>query len=159
MEKLFQKNKNKGFTLFEVLIVIAIMLLLTTLSITGLHSFSSRSNHTSAAHTILGALEEAQARTLACDGDTAYGVHFEPTQVVIFQGTSYTAGAPENDIRQLPARTTISNLSIGGGNDVFFTRLNGSTSSTGTVTVALIADTNINRVITIYESGLSEIST
>jgi len=142
----------------EVLIVIALTMILTAISIAGLREFSHNSGHKSAAYVVLGALEEAQARTLASDNDVAYGVHFETTMVVIFEGTSYIAGDSDNDERTLPVRTSITNISLGGGSEVFFERLSGNASPTGTVTVAVTDDTTINKIVTIYASGLSEIN-
>jgi prepilin-type N-terminal cleavage/methylation domain-containing protein len=149
---------DPGFTLVEVLVVIAITLILTVVSITGLREFSNRSGHKSAAHTILGALEEAHARTLSSDGDTTYGVHFETDMVVVFEGTSYTAGDPDNDERSLPARTNVTNISLGGGSEVYFERLSGDVSPTGTVTVSLTHSSSTSKTVTIYSSGLSEIN-
>ena len=153
-----KKMNCGGFTLIEVLVVIAISTILTAVSIAGLREFSNKSGHKTAAHTVLGALEEAHARTLSSEGDIAYGVHFETNMVVVFEGTSYTAGDPDNDEHPLPSRTSITNISIGGGSEIYFERLSGDASPSGTITVALTSNPATSKTITIYSSGLSEIN-
>lgn len=149
---------KKGFTLLEIVIVVAIMGILALISVTGLQSFAYRSGHISASRTVLGALEEAQARTLASQDDTVFGVHFETDSVTIFQGSTYTAGNIHNEIRILPARTSISTVTLfGGGSNVLFNRLNGTTSHTGTIQVVVTADTTAFRTITVYKTGFCEI--
>lgn len=147
-----------GFTLIEVLVVIAIMLILSMVTITGLGSFSYRSGPSSAARTVLGTIEEAHARTLGSHNDTVHGVHVESNSVTLFQGATYNASDVQNEVRPLPARTTISTISLaGGGADIIFTRLSGTTAQTGTLTIQSTADATVFRTITIYKTGFSEI--
>jgi prepilin-type N-terminal cleavage/methylation domain-containing protein len=154
-EKVVARN---GFTLIEVLVVIAIMLILTLISLQGLQTFAYRTGYIGAARTVLGALEEAQARTLASDNALAYGVHFETSSVTIFQGSTYVAGAATNDVRTLPNRTSIDNIALAGGvSSVVFARLTGTTPASGTVRVIVTADPTASRTITIYKTGFSEI--
>jgi prepilin-type N-terminal cleavage/methylation domain-containing protein len=150
---------KEGFTLIEVLLVIAIMLLLLLLSVSGMQLFASRSAHLSAARVVLGTLEEAHARTLASHGDVAYGVHFEAQSVTLFQGATYDASAVTNEVRTLPVRASITSIALSGGvSNITFTRLQGRATASGTVTVATTADASVSRTISIYESGFSEIS-
>ncbi|HCC04762.1 TPA: hypothetical protein DEP58_00470 [Patescibacteria group bacterium] len=159
---LFPKKKFKlerGFTLTEVLVVIALLLILSALSIGGFRTFAVRSGQAAVSQTVLGALKEAHAKTLASLDDTTYGVHFESSSVTIFQGGTYTASSTENSVRELPTRTSITNVSLtGGSTDVVFARLTGTASSVGTVTVAITSDLTSSQVITIHKSGLCEIS-
>lgn len=149
---------QKGFTLIELLFVIAIILILSAVTIEGFQMFASRAKHTEGAHVVLGALQEAHARTLASEGDTSYGVHFGAGSAVIFSGTTYIAGDVTNDVRTLPAQTSITNTSLsGGGNEVYFARLSGDATPTGTVTVSSTRDAAASSTIIIYRTGLSEI--
>jgi len=149
---------SSGFTLLETLMVVTLALILSTVSIAALNQFGNRSGHLEAAQIILGALEEAHARTLASQNDTTYGVHFETTQIVVFEGTTYTASDTTNEVFPLPPKTNITNISLGGDSDVVFERLSGSASTSGTITVTLISDISRSMTLTIYESGLTEIT-
>ena len=155
---LIRTKLSPGFTLLEVLVVIAITLILSTISVTALNEFGNRLNHKEAAQVVLGALTEAHARTLASQDDTTYSVHFETTEVVVFKGTSYTAGDPENDTYRLPSKASITNVGLGGDDKVTFERLSGSATPSGTITVSHVNDATKTKVITIYESGLIEIT-
>lgn len=150
---------EKGFTLIEVMVVIALLLILSTLSVAGFRTFAVKSGQATVSQTVLGALKEAHAKTLASLDDTTYGVHFTSSSVTIFQDGTYIAGDTDNDVRKLPARTSITDISLSGGStEVVFARLTGKASSVGTVTVALTSDLSSSQVITIHESGLCEIS-
>lgn len=152
-------STEKGVTLIELLVVIAIILIISLISVVGFQSFARRSELMTINHVVLGAVKEAQAKTLASLDDTVYGVHFETSQVTIFEGNTYDASDVDNDVRSFPARTSITNISLsGGGTDIVFERLTGKASSSGTVTTTAVSDVSTSQTITIYQSGLSEIS-
>jgi len=149
---------QRGYTLIELLIVIAIILVLVVVSVQGFIAYTRSTGPQAAARTVLGSLEEAHARTLASENDTEYGVHIDSDAVTVFSGTSYTAGHADNDVRTLPARTEVSAYSLTGGvDDIVFERLTGETQVTGTITVSRIGGTE-SRTITVHASGLSEIT-
>jgi len=151
---------KRAFTLIEVLITISITLIILLISVSGLRLFSKRTTHLSATRIVLGALEEAHAQTLASYNDTAYGVHIDTGSVTIFEGATYDASATTNDVRTLPARTSVLSTSLSGGvSDITFERLTGNASTEGTVTVGVTTDATISQTITIHSSGLTEIST
>ena len=151
-------SHQAGFTLLETVMVVGLALILTVISIAALQQFGNRSGHREAAHIILGTLEEAHARTLASQNDTVYGVHFEATEVVVFEGATYIAGDPTNETYPLPPRASITNIALGGSSEATFERLSGSATATGTVTVALTSDVSQSKTLTIYTSGLTEIT-
>src|SRR3989337_2984635 len=75
-----------------------------------------------------------------------YGVHFESDKVIIFKGTVFSAIAPDNENIDLTSPATISAITLGGGgSDIYFNRLSGSPSVTGTVT---LSTTNYSKIIT-----------
>lgn len=149
----------RGFTLIELLIVIAVILILLAISITGFYNYSMQTGRDAVAHTVLGAFEEAHARTLASDSGSQYGVHVDTSSITIFQGATYTVGSASNEVRELPARTAVTNIALtGGASEVLFSRLTGATSATGTITVAQTINPTHTRTITVYDSGLVEVS-
>jgi len=151
-------QNQKGFTLLETMMVVGLTLILATISISALSTFGNRSNHREAAHIILGVFEDAHARTLASQDDSVYGVHLETSQAVLFKGDTYTVGDPSNETYPLPSKASITNINLGGSDDVVFERLSGSATPTGTVTVALMSDATQSKILTIHESGLTEIT-
>ncbi len=162
MESLSHSNMRctfhrPGFTLIEVLVVIAIILTLTVMSVEGFHAFSTQPATETGTRTVLSAIETAYARTLSADNGTNYGVHFDTNMVTVFPGDTYTAGGADNTDFVLK-RAQVSTISLtGGASDVVFARLRGTASATGTVTITNNADVTQTRTVIIHQSGLAEV--
>jgi type II secretory pathway pseudopilin PulG len=140
-----------------VLVSISIILILLAISIEGWRSFSVASGADTAARQVLQALNESYARTLSADGDTHYGVHFSSTSAVVFPGDTYVAGSQDNTEYAL-RWAEITNIALTGGvTEVLFTRLRGTASAWGTITITQTRDTTITRTVTIHASGLAEV--
>lgn len=153
----FHKS-GAGFTLIELLVSIAVLGLISAVFISGYSAMSKGSELKTAAFKILDALNLAHARTIASLATSSYGVHFEPSQYVLFKGTVYNAGDSNNIFYPLPSMLQIANITFAGaGVDVVFDRLTGKTSQSGSLVVRLIADTTRSKTITILSSGRSDI--
>jgi len=103
----------------------------------------------------LSSIDKARTETLSSLNSSTYGVHFQSDKVIIFQGTSYTGGNANETVNIVtPAR--ISNVTLGGvsgsSGDVYFNRLSGSPSTTGTVT---LSTSSFSRIITISATGVA----
>ena len=102
---------------------------------------------------ILSSLDKARSHTLSSLNSSSYGVHFESDRVIIFTGTVYSAGAGSNETIMIVTPASIPTITLsGGGADVYFNRLSGSPSKTGTVTVTT---TNYSKIITISATGVA----
>ncbi len=154
-KKLFNQG---GFTLIELLISIAILLIVTTLVIFSLRTFGRQVEIDSVGQDILSTLRLARSKTLASEGETTYGVHFESGKYVLFSGSSYTAGAAGNKEYNLSESEINSITLTGGGSEVIFDRIRGTTSYDGTVSVRLTSDTSQARTIIINPSGQVSLS-
>ncbi len=145
---------RKGFTIIESLIGIAIIAIIATIFVSLFGSFRGTSELTEVHTTIVGMLEDARARTLAAESNSAHGVHFETARAVLFRGNSYNASASSNEPYLLPGTVTISTISLGGPADVVFTRLVGTTTASGTITLQSVSDVTRTRTITILSTGI-----
>ncbi len=146
-----KRSKATGFTLVEVSVVLALVFLLGVAVFSSLTEFRKRGELDAAVVQVLSILRLAQARTLASESDAQYGVHFETDRITLFQGTSYIAGAPANEVSLMPRSVLIGSISFaGGGTDVLFDRLTGHTASIGTVSLSVGESV---RVVTIEASG------
>jgi prepilin-type N-terminal cleavage/methylation domain-containing protein len=148
-------NSRRGFTLIEILVSISVVVILAAIMWMGLSSFRESYELDQSADAILALLKDARTRTLASDGATQYGVHFEETKVVLFSGASYNpAGAI--DTFQLPSSIRISSVNLaGGGRDTVFARLSGATTQSGTIVLESLRRGFIKN-IEILNSGLAE---
>ena len=144
----------KGFTLLEILVAIAIIVLVTTLLGYVLSSFGESNKLTEADLGVIGMLRDARARTMASKSSSNYGVHFETTKAVLFQGNIYDQGNALNESYVLPSGTEISAITLtGGATEVVFTRLYGTTTASGTVTLISKKDSSKTRTVTIFSTG------
>ena len=149
---------RKGFSILEALLVLGILALLFTISLASFSQFGSGKTLDTAALAVLSTLETARSQTIASVGDSAYGVHFTSSSVVLFKGGTYVPGDPNNVTTALSERVTVSSIALaGGGADVVFAKVTGKASPTGTITVQLLADASKTKVVTIEASGLARI--
>src|SRR3989344_3351542 len=86
-------NNKKGFTLFEMLLAISILVIL--LAITGPISlnFYNIYQFDSEVDTLISLLEKARSSALANRNESAHGLYFDSGAFVIFQGSSYASRA------------------------------------------------------------------
>lgn len=146
--------KKTGFTLIELIVVIAIFAVLGAMVIFGFNFFQNKNRVEAAAREIASTLRLAQNKTLASEGNSSYGVHFETDKFVLFKGLAYIDGAADNSEHNLAQNLSIFNISLGGGADVVFARLSGATDNFGSATVGLAGDASNNVIIYIDESGV-----
>jgi len=149
--------RMRGFTLIEMLVVIAIVLILLAGSVEGFRMFATGSGGDASARRVLKTLEEAHARTLSADNDTQYGVYFDASGATLFAGSAYVSGDTDNEVTVLN-RASITSIDLSGGaQEIVFARIRGTPSATGTITIAQTGDASIIRTVRIHETGLAEI--
>ncbi|MFA6445932.1 MAG: prepilin-type N-terminal cleavage/methylation domain-containing protein [Candidatus Paceibacterota bacterium] len=151
---------RKGFTILEILIALAIMGILMAISVSHFSVLNDRQIVEKEAHAILGTLEQARLNAIASRYDSPYGVKFNSTSTVLFQGNTYDSrDQSKDDIRPLNSKLQInSNLSSSGGLSTYvdYSKITGEASATGTITIILKSATTTNKVITVYETGIAE---
>ena len=154
------KQKQKGFTLIEILIVISIVFLLAGTGLISYRFFEKGTELESTAQNILATLKLTQTKTLASEGASQYGVHFENNQYVLFKGDTYQEGAADNKIYQIPSRLEIYDIDLAdGGNDIIFQRISGWANQNGTTSLRIISEPERTRTIIIKSHGLMELKT
>jgi len=153
MTRLKTSGSVEGFTLLETVFGIAIIIMIFSVLTMAFLSFRSSSQLSETHSQIVSILRDARSRTMASVGNTAYGVHFEESKAVLFQGGIYDALSPTNETYLLPASLIISSISLGGPQDVVFQRLNGFASASGTVTVSLRSDSLKASIVDIFATG------
>ena len=146
-------SDQKGFTFIEILIVVAILLILLALALPTYRIFIRESDLNTAYEELVGNIRAAQTKTLASEGESQHGIHFENDYYVLFQGNSYDGGDPNNEIRNLPDTIAIYDISLAGGaQEIVFERITGTTSQAGTIGLWVVADQGKTRTVCIAES-------
>lgn len=155
MLKFFKINKNKGFTLIEILIVIAILGIISSIVILNLSQFRNEQLLKNTTLDVVSLLSKARQNTLSSVNSTNYGVHFDGNQAVLFTGSIYSSNNATNEPIVFDSKVIIptpSGLNIGGGSDVIFERLTGETIG-GTIKIQLTSDSTKQKIITVGKIG------
>ena len=142
---------NKGFTLIEMLVALAIIVVILAVSIAAIPQFLGARTLDAAVSDTISLLEEARQLTLASkDPDTTdgtiegsqYGVYFDisatPHRATLFSGSSFDPVAPANAIKTVNFSgveiTGLTFINTSLKNSVVFNRLTGTTNNAGSVT-------------------------
>ena len=148
---------RRGFTLVELLVSIAILALLATLTYETFQKTNLSKALDTDALNVLSTLREARSLTLASKNASPWGVHLASSSVTLFQGTTYNAGGATNVVTNLSSQVNVSSITLsGGGSDVVFQRLSGEATESGNTTLSLLASSSVKRTITIYKTGVVE---
>jgi prepilin-type N-terminal cleavage/methylation domain-containing protein len=146
---------NQGFTMVELLLVMGIFTVLSSIATVSLAKFERNASLSSEVNTIIPDLKEQQIKAMAGDGEGSgsinnYGVHITATSYTLFQGT-YVAGNSSNLVVTLPANIQLSTTFP--SSEILFAK--GSGEVTGPNTLTLTDMTNSHtKTITINKYGV-----
>ena len=129
--------KNKGFTLVEIIVVVAIVTVLTVVVSVSFSKFRKQQALQNTTNAITSILNEARTKTLSAYGNTYHSVKFESNRVVLFVGGTYDSGVVTNESYYYETPAIVSYSLQGGGSQISFDRLKGTTSQYGTITVSI----------------------
>ncbi len=146
---------SRGFTLIEILVVIAIIGIISTISYATFRSVYLSSATRSTVLIIADSLREARNNTLGAYADTVYGVRVGTSTVTKFVGDTYIEGAASNSVYSFEGGVTATGTIVTNGTNIVFTHLSGLPSATGTIIVE-DSDRTSSTTLTIYGTGLIE---
>jgi len=141
--------KNKGFSLLEILTVIAILGILVAISVAVTTKAKNKQELTTEVDRLHTALDAARLDALDCRGSSGVGIKFSSTSFESFIGSSYNSG-PLNRIGNLSSRYFISTSLP---SEVIFSRLTGKPSATGTIYIIDSLDTTRSKAVRIGDEG------
>jgi prepilin-type N-terminal cleavage/methylation domain-containing protein len=149
------QNYTKGFTLIEILIAITVMISLVAIVSNIFLSFDRHQALDRDTAKVISVLEKARQLTLFSKEASQYGVRLETSQIILFKGDMYQAGASNNSLTKLHSKVSISAYNLnGGGDDVVFERLTGETDQDGSITLQSTQDLTKTKTINIEKTGL-----
>lgn len=156
----------KGFTLIEILVTLTIFVILLASSVVALSVLRGGSDLQEEARGLQRVFELARSKTIASQGDTRYGVYIDkatsPHQYVLFQGQSpafdyATRLTSEDKVYTLAETIEFGTVSYGGGIEVVFDRIQGSTSDVGSAELRVKADPSNAQSVSMESLGVVEI--
>jgi prepilin-type N-terminal cleavage/methylation domain-containing protein len=146
-----------AFTLIELLIVIALMAVLFQISITVFFSITKHQSLDKDVETAYSYLLKARNQTINGEAGRNYGVRFASTSITLFQGTTYSS-ASTTAVYDFANKSYLDSIELSGGTyDVYFQKITGSPSATGTLIFKISSDSIIQKSMTIHGSGLVEV--
>lgn len=139
--------------MIEIILVIAIIAILSTIIALPFSSFRQNQALQNTANTITATLEEARTKTIAGVNNSNYSVRFESSQIILFQGTTYSSSTSSNLYFPFETPITLGSVTLnGGGSQISFNRLTGTTNQYGTISLVLPSSTR-SVVITVASTG------
>jgi len=149
---------NKGFTLIEIVIVITILAIISTIVISNFFLWTKKTDVNNTIQEFANILRLAQNRTLSSEGDSQYGVYINtvdsPYKYILFKGTSYdTRDSSFDQVSILVKTVEFFNISLGGGNEIVFSKLSGASVQSGSVSIRSKSDTSQIKTVYIENSG------
>lgn len=142
---------KRGISIIEILVVIAVLGIIFSVMVPQFSKSREMQVLKSGVADTLSSIDKARGGTLSSLDSSSYGVHFESDKVIIFKGTVFSAMDANNETIDIATPATISNITLAsGGSDLYFNRLSGSPSTTGTVTVSTAS---YSKTITISATG------
>ena len=154
----FFSTTTKGVTLIEILVAIAIAGMMLSVVIISFSEFRARQMMDAAVEVSLSAFAQAHLDSISSRNESQYGIHLDNDRVTYFVAPTYATGTVTNVVYKLHPSVEIANISLnGGGNDIIFKRLDGSTSQYGTFDIRVRAEPNLSKTITINGTGATSI--
>ncbi|MDP3982217.1 MAG: type II secretion system protein [bacterium] len=149
----------RGFTLIEILVVLAISSILLAIGGVSLQSFRAQSDMHRGVQETLSILRLAQNNAVSSLEAEHHGVFFltdeEHLTLILFRGASYEDRDPSADREYLmPSSLELSELSLGEGQEVVFQRVTGSAIPAGSLTMRSRLRSNIEERIVITNQGV-----
>jgi prepilin-type N-terminal cleavage/methylation domain-containing protein len=137
-----------GFTLVELLLSVAILTLLTGLSLPVYETFVRRNDLDLTTQSVVSSIRRAETYARANNGDNTWGVKFASNGVTLFEGASYaTRDTTSDEPINIPNTVTVT-----GTSEIVFSKLSATPSATASVTLS--STTNDTRTVTVNGEGM-----
>lgn len=145
----------RGTSLLEVIVGVAVLFILVAIALPN-SSTQKTTDIQVDTQQIVSTLSLARSRTTASESASQHGVFFDTVSgtYTLFEGLDYASrNIAEDEVFELARSVEISSVGFGGGDEVVFERIYGSTLQSGSVTIQLISDPSVTSTILVAASG------
>lgn len=140
-------SRSAGFTLIEVMLSTAIIVMLVGLTAPVFETFVRRNDLDLTTQSIASLMRRARTYARSVSTDNAWGIEMQTSSAILFRGTSFASrDTTYDETVAIPATITPSGLT-----EVQFAKLTAAPNTTGTITLTSTA--NSTRTITINAKG------
>lgn len=137
---------KKGFTLIEILLVVAIIIFLAAITFPLGLDFYKRQQLQTHSQQILQTLRRTQLKAMAVEADSSFGIYITNDNYTLFKGVSYQNRDPQCDeVFDLPTIITVS-----GPSEVVFSKFKGEPNMIGNI---ILNSDGLTQTININEIG------
>ncbi|MEK7460108.1 MAG: type II secretion system protein [Patescibacteria group bacterium] len=149
------KLKKRGFTAIEILFAIGILGIIMAIIVPSFSNFRKASLINTETQDIVSFINKSRLSSMSSKADLTYGVHFDSNKVVVFSTPTYSAVESTNETRMLNSLLYFAGTQIeGGGSDVVFQKVTGSTNKYATTTLKFVGTTATSTTFVIRPSGV-----
>ncbi len=142
----------RGFTMVELLVSMAVITIIVGFTVAGFQNHARYQQYDQDVALVRTTIADVKADARVSEGGTSHGVRVFSNQLVLFVGSSYTVGDPNNRTVPLSHVTLVPTLT-GGATEVVFSQLTGLPSATGTITVTGVSYSG-SQTIEITDAGV-----
>lgn len=151
-------EKNAGFALFEAIIVLLILAILSAVPIANFVFFQKNADLDNCVQNFVSVLRLAQSKTMASHLDSQYGIYLNalssPNQFILFKGASYASrDAAFDEQHNLPAKIEFDGASLEDGNEIIFDKITGAPEAQKNISFQIKNDASRNKTVYIASSG------
>lgn len=125
-------KKLHGFTLVEILVVLAIFAVLAGITIAGFQNYARYQNFDQEVVAVQATIADTKVQARSSENGEAHGVKVASNSITVFSGDAYNAIDPDNVTYTFDAITLTPSLT-GGTDEIIFANLTGLPSATGTI--------------------------
>lgn len=140
--------KQSGFTLLEIMLVIAIIGILGGLSLPIYLNFQIRNDQDIAVSSLVSFLRQAHTRAVSGEEDSAWGVEIATNHITLFKGADFSVRDPSFD----QVYTSTASITFSPTSEIIFVQLSGEPNITPTIIIQ--GATVSNKTVAINEKGV-----
>lgn len=146
--------RKRGFTVTEVIMVVALIVIISAISVNVFYSFREKKALDKDVDSIVSTIEKTKNMSLNRKNDSSYGLYFASSSITVFSGNSHLTG---NNILKydLESIVKISTTSLSfNATEIGFAKVTGLPNATGTI---VLSTPSYSKTITVYGTGLIEV--
>ena len=141
--KVYTEQSRSGFTLIELILVLAIMLTISVMALAFYSRFLLQNAVSNSSDQLAGSLRKAQIYSMVGKQNSAWSVNFSSSTITVYKGTAFATRDASFDEKF----SVNSNVSVSGITDINFTRLTGVPApSTSSITISSGTNSDIINV-------------
>lgn len=138
---------SKGVSIIEILVVISIIGILSGITVAGFFYYKKGNSFELSAKQVANLVRRAQAKSVAVNGDSVWGVHVTSQQAIVFKGADFT-----NRDRSFDENVFLDGItSVSGSSQFVFQKFSGIPQTPGNLTVSNGSE---SKTINVNEKGI-----